>query len=196
MNHGKYSARHKRRRLLRKRPVVLMVAVLLLVMVTIGGTMAYLMDRTNPVENKFEQANVNIEINEPGWTDGGSTKSNVTIVNNGNVFAQVRAKIVVTWQYDETNAVYAKAPVSPTDYTITIPTNTGWSGPDKDGWYLFDGYVAPNGGQTGVLIDSCSPVSGNTPDGCHLVVDIIAEAIQTEGISGDHPWGINEEVQE
>lgn len=185
--------RNTKRRLRWNKQFVLLASIAILILGTIGGSLAYLVTKTEPVENVFDPGKVDIEINEPGWSDGGSVKQNVTITNNGNAHAKVRAKIVVTWQ-DENNNIYPQAPEAGTDYTIVIPTTTGWSGPDSDGWYAFDGYVAPDG-ETGELITTCSPIQEKTPVGYHLVVDIIAEAIQNNGITGTHPWGISQNAE-
>lgn len=191
MKNGKYSANNKRRRSWRMKPVTFMVAVLLLVLVAFGVTLAYLMDSSDSVKNTFVPGRVEISVNEPGWEEGPKdVKENVTIKNEGTVSAEVRAKIIVTWQKlgeDGKYVIYPKTPVARDDYSIVIPDNTGWSAPDANGWYTHG--AVPAGGQTDVLIERCSPVDDNTPEGYHLVVDIIAEAIQAEGITGTRPWG-------
>lgn len=72
MKNGKYSKNHG----LNLRPIVLVLAVVLLVGATIGGTIAWLTDTTDEVENTFTVGNINITLEEtkedfkmiPGWT--------------------------------------------------------------------------------------------------------------------------------
>lgn len=173
MYNGKF--KHRKRRLRWSKQFVLLVSVATLVVGVIGGSLAYLFTNTEPVVNKFTPGNVDITVQEE-FND--NVKNNVTIKNTGNVNAVIRARIVVTWQAAD-GSIYPAKPVVGTDYTITW-TMDGWTGPDADGWYTHSAAVAP-GANTGVWFTQCQPVAGKTPDGYHLVVDVISEAIQADG---------------
>lgn len=172
MKNGKYS-NNRKRRLRWSKQFVLLASVAALLMGVIGGSLAYLFTSTNSVVNSFTPGEVNITVDEDFDRE---TKNNVKIKNTGNVKAVIRAMVVVTWQDDAGN-IYPAAPVEGDDYTITW-TKDGWEGPDN-GWYTH-GAIEP-GESTGVLFTACSPVEDETPEGYHLVVDIIAEAIQADG---------------
>lgn len=150
---------------------VLMIALLLLG--AVGGTLAYLKTQTDTVTNVFEPAKVPSEVEE---NFDGSTKSNVTIRNNGNVPAYIRADIVVTWKDSDGN-IYPKNPVAGTDYTISLGSD--WE--EVGGFYYYKNTVEA-GKTTTNLIVSCSPVEGKAPDGYSLNVEILGQAIQAEGM--------------
>lgn len=183
MKNGKYSKNNTKRRLRWSKQFVLLASVVVLLVGAIGGSLAYLFTNTDPVVNTFIPGEVVIEVVEPGWEDGDLEKSNVTIKNTGNVDAIIRAMIVVNWQ-DAQGNIYPGAPVAGTDYTITGLPGEGWTG-GTNGWYVYGEAVAP-GGSTGILFSKCSTATGTAPAGYHLVVDVIAEAIQAVG--SDQNW--------
>lgn len=168
MYKGKYSRERRRR------PALWAALALALVLtLTAGGTLAYLVANTDAVTNTFTPANTGIEIPEEF---DGQVKNNVKVKNTGDIDVYVRAMIVVTWQ--KNGEVYATAPVAGTDYTISIGSNTGWT-KGADGYYYYTSALKPNV-STGNLIDTCQPVAGKAPEGYTLVVDVLAQAIQAE----------------
>lgn len=181
MYNGKYH--NKKSRLGWSKQFVLLASVIVLLAGAIGGSLAYLFTNSNAVVNTFTPGEVNITVEE---TFNDNIKSNVMIKNTGNVDAKIRAMIVVTWQ-DKQGNIYPAAPVQGVDYFISDLPGSGWSG--SGSWYVYSEAVPsvddPNTVQdetcTGYLFTSCEPVVGKTPKGYHLVVDVIAEAIQAEG---------------
>ena len=171
-----------------KKTVALMVSIALLLCVSIGTTLAYLIDVTGEVENTFTPSSVTTQVVE---TFDGTTKSNVSIKNTGNTDASIRAAVVVTWQ-DSAGNVYGQEPVAGTDYTISINTSAqtdpvGQWELKSDGFYYWSNSVA-SGANTGILVTSCTMI-GTAPEGYTLCVEILGSGIQAEGISGTHPWG-------
>lgn len=159
-----------------KKPVAL-VALLVLLCCTVAGTLAYLVDSTDPVTNTFTPASVTTEVNE-SFT--GGVKSNVTIKNTGNIDAYIRATVVVNWASDkEVGVVSGTAPKEGTDYTIEW-TMSNWI---KVGdYYYYTQKVAANGA-TEQLFTNCKLLDGaNVPDGYHLQVTILADGIQAEPV--------------
>lgn len=179
---GKYAKNKRaRRRRLNPRFVALVSSMVILVSLVVGGTIAYLVDNTSGITNTFEMGEVEVEITEEF---DGNVKNNVQIKNTGDVSAKIRAMVVVTWQSDEDNSIYPNAPVlgdSVTDENgdyYAIYNTTDWTYDAATGWYTYKNVVAA-GGTTNYLLTSCQPT--NPPAGYHLVVDVIAEAIQAEG---------------
>lgn len=156
-----------------KKSLVLLVCVALLLTCAVGSTVAYLVDKTDSITNTFTPAEVTTEITEDF---PGNVKNNVQVKNNGSISAYIRAAVVVTWQDDEGN-VYAVAPVEDTDYTVTWKMD-GWK-KGTDGFYYHKSPVAA-GASTGILFTDCKPVKGKAPEGYHLSVEILAQAIQAE----------------
>ena len=151
----------------------------------VGGTVAYLVADTDPLTNNFDLAEVSCRVEEEF---DNQIKENVKIQNTGDIPAYIRAKVVVTWK-DEDGNVYGQAPIEETDYTIQF--NEGVWKREGDYWY-YDEPVAPvteNNCYTPVLINRCSS-SGTEPEGYHLSVEILAEAIQSEPTKAiQEAWG-------
>lgn len=169
MYKGKYSRERRRR------PALWAALALALVLtLTAGGTVAYLFTNTDAVTNTFTPAKTSIDIPEDF---NGEIKKNVKVKNTGDIDVYVRAMIVVTWQNDA-GEVHATAPVVGTDYTMTGSSDTEWV-VGADGYYYYTSKVAPNG-STDILLTDCKPVEGKTPENYHLVVDVLAQAIQAE----------------
>ena len=172
MYNGKYSVKKNRR----LRPWAALALVLVLAL-SVSGTIAYLITNTDPLENTFTPGKVSCRIDEPGWTNEKSTvKKDVTVTNTGNVSAFIRATIVLNWI--DADGEYAPFPVADGQYTLTI--GSGWS--EKDGYYYWPSAVAANR-TTGPLIVSCAQ-SANI-DGYTLCVEVLADAIQAEGVGKD-----------
>ena len=161
---------------MKRKSLLLVAGIALMLMVAIGGTIAYIVTDTKPITNTFEPGRVPITITE-NFKNG--TKSDVRVKNTGNVPAYIRAKIVVTWK-DADGNVSAIKPVEGTDYTISI-NGTEWT-KAGDGFYYHIARVGA-GESTNPLITSCTKVAGaNQPAGYDLSVEIIAESIQAEGM--------------
>lgn len=179
------------KRIQKKRAVYAAVLIALLLTTAVGGTLAYLSTQSTAVQNEFRPTEVTCKVNEPGWEDGSTTKSNVSIQNVGDVPAYIRAAIVVTWQ-DGNGNVLGQAPVPGTDYTLSI--GSGWS-KGSDGFYYYRTPV-PAGDSTGVLIESCQVTAAAPAAGYTLHVEVLGSAIQAEGgavtLGADGVWTINQ----
>lgn len=164
--------RYKRSRRRSTKSTALLVSLLLLLGVTVGGTIAFLMDSDGPLSNIFNPSEVKVEVKE---TINGQTKSNVYIENTGDTEAWIRAAVVITWQ-DVDGNVYGQAPVAGTDYTAWTPGN-GWL-TGKDGFYYYQTPVTA-GATTDKLIVSISQNGESPAEGFYLTVEIIASGIQS-----------------
>lgn len=167
-----------------KKALTLLVCLVMLVAVTVGGTLAYLMASTQPVKNEFAPSKVSCAVVEDPFD--GTKKTNVQIRNTGNTKAYIRAAVVVTWKNDK-GEIYAATPQENTDYTITFNSNNDWFD-GNDGFWYHRTEIAPcthvgdqehSGCMTGVLINSCAPVADRAPSGYYLSVEIVASAIQS-----------------
>ena len=163
---------HKRSCRRAGKSIALLASLLLIIGVTVGGTIAFLMDTVGPLQNLFTPSQVTTEVEE---TLDGTTKSDVYIKNTGNTEAWIRAAVVVTWK-NANGDVYGKAPVLNTDYEITW--GTGWV-TGADGFYYWKSPVAADGGVTGDLIESCTS-KNLAPEGYYLTVEIIGSGIQSK----------------
>ena len=166
---------------MKKKTLLLAVSIVLILTAAIGGTVAYLVAKTDTVTNTFEYARVPITVRE---TFDGASKTDVKIHNEGNIPAYIRAKVVVTWK-DATGNVRATKP-SGTNYDLKI-NQSDWT--EQDGFYYCNKAVAA-GQDTPVLIESCTML-GDAPEGYTLSVEIIAESIQAEPAKAvTSAWGV------
>lgn len=176
---GKRTPRHGRR-LGFGRQVLLLAALVVIAMGVVGGTVAYLVTKTDPVVNTFTPGEVSCKIDE---TFDGTTKSNVYVTNTGNTNAYIRAAIIVTWK-DAAGNIAATVPAKGTDYTLEL-NETDWV--EHDGYYYYKGSVAPNA-QTENLIITCTAKNSNGD--YTLSVEILADAIQSSPDSAvTQAWG-------
>lgn len=177
MKHGKREKVSEKRRMAAIRPSALLLTVLLLLVCT-GGAAAYLRWSTLAADNGFIPERSELPtINE---SFNGTTKQNVTVtVGNTDYSVRVRAAIVATW-VNNTGEVNSHTPLAGTDYTISY--GSGWTQGGDGYWYC--NTVIPSGGTTPVLITSCTS-NGTEPSGYHLDVEILAQTIQSAGMTDD-----------
>lgn len=167
--------------------VALLVSVLLLVCVTVGGTLAYIITASGPITNLFNPSKVTTEVYEE---IGQNIKQNVKIQNTGDTEAWIRVAVIVTWQNEDGN-VYGRKPVEGSDYSLDLNVynesepigNSKWI-KGADNFYYWPLPVksdeeAPLDCSTGILINSCSYIN-NAPEGYFLSVEILGSGIQSK----------------
>ena len=183
------------KRKMSKRAVALLVCLVLALTAAVGGTLAHVFTKTDPVENTFTPAQVSCAVVE---TFENNVKEAVSIRNTGNADAYIRVAVVVTFKSESGN-VYAQAPVPGTDYTITYLDDTGWlEGSDGFWYYCYpvactdDAATAADETLTGILIDEAVVLEGAAvPDGYYLSVEIVASAIQASPAKvAVQQWGV------
>ena len=161
-----------------KKSIALLVSLILVLSVTIGVSLAYLVATSDPVENIFNPSKVTTEVNE---TFDGNVKTNVSIKNTGDIDAYIRAAVVVTWQ-DAKGNIYGQLPVLGSDYTMELDLDNGWvSG--SDGFYYWTSLVKP-GVTTGVLIKSAAASTPAPAEGYTLCIEILGSGIQAKPFDG------------
>lgn len=160
---------------------IIAAAVAAVTLATVGSTLAFLVAKTDTIENIFTPSKVSCAVVEDNFTANNTVKSGVKIENTGNTDAFIRAAIVVTWKDAGGNVYGAKVPVAGTDYTISL-NEEDWNFVTSDGCYYYNGSVGA-GEFTEDLINTCAPVAGKAPKGYTLSVEILADAIQSKPAS-------------
>lgn len=152
--------------------IKLVICLILLLMISVGGTIAFVVTHTSEIRNTFTESVVKCEVDE---TFKDNVKSNVSIKNTGDTTAYIRAFVNVTWM-NESGQVASVSPKS-TDYMIEY-SDSGWL-KGSDGYYYYSLPVQPNN-KTAVLINSCELLeTASAPDGYYLSVEIVCSAIQS-----------------
>ena len=155
------------------------LSALLVAVVLVGGTLAYLVTATDLLTNTFAVVDIDTEVKEPDPSTGAEKAPYV--VNNSNVAVYVRAYAVVST--DEGSSV----PVAASDVAINYEyTGTKWVYNSEDGYYYYTEAVPAAGvanNQTGPLFNG---VVVNIEDkGARFSVYVYHESIQakSEGLS-------------
>lgn len=153
-----------------------LISLILLLFLNFSGVVAYLMDSTSELTNKFEIAKVTTSVSEE-FKNG--VKSDVKIQNTGTTNAWIRANVVISWQDNDGKVYGSKSPNSETDYKIEYGSSDDWI-EGSDGFYYYKNPVPPSG-TTNNLINRCEIInSDNTPEGYNLCVEIICSGIQSD----------------
>lgn len=152
------------KRMNKTKTILVLAAIVLVLTCTVSGTVAFLVTKTDPVENQFTPAKVTCAVSE---SFNGSTKSDVKIQNTGNTDAWIRATVVANWVKD------GKIVAPWTDNIVY--KNDGWT-KGSDGYYYYNSTV-PSMGYTTNLFDSYTPVEPPV-DGAHLEMTIVCQAVQ------------------
>ena len=171
MYHGKYLKPKPVRSA--KRNGLLLISLVLLLTITVGGSIAFLIDITNQVENTFTPAQVSIDPTEATTPD---SKSDIRFQNSGDVPVYVRATLVIYWT-DTIDGV---------EQIIAQPSGASVSDREllNNGWFVIGDiyyYNLPvaSGDSTETMLDKITVV---VPEGCSATchIDVRAEAIQAD----------------
>ena len=166
-----------------KKLILIVIAALITVVCTTGGTLAYLLTGTPSVDNSFQTVYVSCSVEE---TFDGKTKSNVAVKNTGDIDAYIRATFVVMWVANDGSVLSAK-PALGTDYTLSYGSDNWALG--SDGFYYYALPVSA-GDTTAILLDKVI-LTGEAPEGYSLTVHVAATAIQAEPAAAvTEAWGV------
>lgn len=192
MYHGKYEARHSQDKPGKQsgKAGILFLSLLLIVLCTVGGTVAYLFTKTEPVTNTFIPSYVDCSVTE---SFDGTTKSNVNVTNTGDTDAYIRVKLVTYRVNGDGQHIGGIA---------TVPDFNPGAGWVKNGdYYYYTKPVAPNLQPADALIGSITLTDSYTDaDGGKQVIEVMAEAIQAKGVAADgtkivvKAWGVDPET--
>ena len=141
----------------------LIIALALILVLAVGGTVAYIFTQTGPVINTFTPADAKITVDEE---TSDNQKTSITVVNNSTgVPVYIRVALVANMIDKDENVTGA----------ASVPTFT--LGKDwikgSDGYYYYTEPV-PVGGSTGNLLDTPMTLLEN------MQVVVLADAIQAE----------------
>lgn len=187
MYRGNKQEKHpKRRKKANKRIGILILSLLLIAAAAIGGTMAYLTANTPQVVNTFTPAKVTTEITEDF---DRYVKKEVNVVNEGDIAAYIRVKLV-TYRVNDAGKPIGGAAEIP-DFT----PGTNWV--EYGEYYYYTLPVDPGDspeydliGEAGIKLEDYSG-DPNDPDGGKQVIEVMAEAIQSEPAEAiGEAWGV------
>lgn len=169
----------------------IIIPICLLLICTVGITIAFIITNTNDVKNTFIPKETDITIVE---NFDGKTKDNVKIKNEDNsVDVFIRVKLIHNWYRTETDGtVTSEVIAGKSDWKVADENKVGnekifctestddWFYCESDGYYYYKCVVQP-GASTSNLINKIKLLLDT--DGTHQGLEIIAEAIQADGKS-------------
>lgn len=155
------------------RTAVLLIAVLLLITTAVGSTAAFLVTKTEPVEESFAYAQVSCQV-----TDA------LAVQNTGTAQAYIRASYAVNWLDGDRNIVAA----APEGYRCDLVENQDDWTEGGDGYFYYPYPVDP-GSETPSLL-TCNASYPEDP-AYTLSVEVVAEAIQSDPAeAAAEAWGV------
>lgn len=160
----------------KKKGISSIIALALIICVAVGGTIAFIVDRTNSVKNTFTPGEVKIDITEKF---DGTVKSSIKVKNTGNTPAYIRVNLV-TYMAEDGNPTADKAPA------LSFDLNTNdWV---KIGNYYYCKDPVAAGETSPELLANGSSITLVTGQ----VVDVLAEGIQsTPSNAVEQAWGVS-----
>lgn len=191
MYKGRYEGKHRKaaapvlgKALRTGRLTAMVIATVLLLALAIGGTLAWLSTKDEPIQNKFLPTKVTCEVME---TFNGSTgvKSNVNVKNTGTIDAFIRVKLVTYRTNDAGQHIGG---------TATIPSFTlGENWVEFGGYYYYTLPVAAGEKPATNLTETMTLTSSySDADGGHQAIDVMAEAIQSGPAQAvGQAWGVS-----
>lgn len=176
MAKGKYMGRYQKdgahlKKTRRRKPRTLILSIILILSLAVSGTLAYIVARTDNVQNQFEPAFVTCRVN-------ANNDNTFDVTNTGNVDAYIRAAIAVNWM-DEQGNVRGIAPSS-SDYKLTVNAVDWWQDTGT-GYYYYKDSVIPDGVTSDLVTSFGVAANVTVPTGYVLSVEVVAEAIQADG---------------
>lgn len=157
-----------------KKSLVLLIATALLLTVSVGSTVAYLVAGTGEVTNVFAPGKVNTDIDE---TFENNIKRSIQIENTGNIPVYVRVTLVGNW-VDENNNIVAPW----NDSGVSYNTVDWEKGPGN--FYYYKTSVAPNSSTSNLLQTLITDTVGRPTNvgKVKLVVTVLHQSIQADPI--------------
>lgn len=167
----------------KKKIAAVALAACLVATAIVGGTLAYFTD-TDKADNVFTVGNVDIDLTEPNWDEdnavnmypGQIVAKDPTVTNQGANPCLVRVKVEFPKGKDAVKVDYL------TDDVLN-KLGDNWV---KEGEYYYCLTVLEPGESTDALFDEIQlDVKTTNGDGKELKITVTAEAVQSQGFTGD-----------
>lgn len=189
MYNGSHARAKKHSRIRMNKLAILFIEVVMLIGAVVGSTVAFLVTKTAPVENKFTYASVSCTVSE---SFNGTTKEKVQIQNTGTTDAYIRATYVVNWLNKDGSIAPVPQGTIPNGYTLSISENpdNAWT-KGTDGYFYYLTPVAPGGLTDGSLVNCTVTYPQGVEPEYILSVEILATAVQsTPAKAVQEAWGV------
>ena len=190
MYKGKYEDKHREeaaapaseKTLRTGRVTAIVMAIVLLLALAIGGTVAWLSTKDTPITNTFTPSQVACEVTEKF---NGTVKSDVNVKNTGDIKAFIRVKLVTYRTNDQGQHIGGTAELPP------FKLGANWV--EYKGYYYYKLPVKAGDKPAANLTKSMKLQSDYTDaDGGRQANDVMAEAIQSgPDAAVKEAWGLS-----
>lgn len=153
-----------------KKALILMVSLVAILAVSVGGVLAWLATSSGEVKNTFAPGKTNIEIEEKFENN---VKSDVYVINKGNIPVYIRANLVFTWKDSAGNIIE-----KPADATLTVDYGNGDWVKGSDGFWYYTKPVAVKGSTTNII--NTATIKFHEGKGYQMDLEVMAQSIQAE----------------
>lgn len=169
----------------RSRMIMMIAAAALLLTMAVGGTMAWLSAKDEPITNTFRPSEVNCKVTEH-YDESKNEKSQVNVQNTGDTSAYIRVKLVTYRTNDAGEHIGGTAEVP------AFTLGDKWV-QHTDGYYYYTLPVEADDSPATVLADEIQLATDyKDADGGHQALDVMAEAIQSEPAKAvGEAWGVS-----
>ena len=182
MKNGKLESQHsqnEKKRNLNKLQL-LILSLLVVTTVTVGGTVAYLTTKTEPVTNTFTPSKVTGEVTEDF---SGTVKKDIKVQNKGDIAVYVRVKLVTYRVNEDKQHIGGNATIP----GFTLGTN--WV--EHNGYYYYTVPVDPGKNTSSLNSTDITLQKYDDADGGKQVIEVMAEMIQSvPDTAVEDAWGV------
>lgn len=182
MKNGKLESQHsqnEKKRNLNKLQL-LILSLLVVTTVTVGGTVAYLTTKTEPVTNTFTPSKVTGEVTEDF---NGTVKKDIKVQNKGDIAVYVRVKLVTYRVNEDKQHIGGNATIP----GFTLGTN--WV--EHNGYYYYTVPVDPGKNTSSLNSTDITLQKYDDADGGKQVIEVMAEMIQSvPDTAVEDAWGV------
>lgn len=178
------NTRAKQRSRKNTRTITLLIALLLFSALAVGGTVAWLSTKDDPITNTFIPSTVTCEVQET-FSNTTGVKTNVNVLNTGDTEAYIRVKLVTYRTNDQGQHIGG---------TATLPSfDLGENWVAFGGYYYYTLPVAAGKKPAADLTETMTLTSSySDADGGHQAIDVMAEAIQSQPAEAvGSSWGVS-----
>ena len=143
--------------------------------------LAWLATSSGEVKNTFAPGKTDIEIEEKFENN---VKSDVKVINKGNIPVYIRANLVFTWKDSAGNIIE-----KPADATLTVDHGNGDWVKGSDGFWYYTKPVAVKGSTTNII--NKATIEFPEGKGYKMDLEVMAQSIQAEPKDAvEGAWGV------
>lgn len=144
----------------RKRPILLILCLVLTATLSVGATLAYYAVSSTPVINTFSAGSAGARIDEE---IDDNVKKAITVTNTGDSPVFVRVRLVGYWENADGTIAAKDAP------NLTFDLGSGWK--PNDGYYYYTSPVGAGQSTSDLLGSNLAMEAGQ-------VIEVLADTVQ------------------